>query len=157
MPVTALSSSTKTRYLSQTTSTFADTVVPQGSSRSTAPVSSSSFSSANPSDKTGVIVGGVIGGVAVLALLTGIIAWICMHYNRRNSASHEIAQAAWTGQTHSREDVVPENNRIYEINAHSPRSELEHSMIAELENRMIAELEPRSFVELGNSPTLHKR
>lgn len=164
MSVTALSSSTKSNLspsssqndLSQTTSsTFANTAVPQGSPTSTAPASPSSFSSASPSDKTGVIVGGVIGGVAVLGLFIGIIAWTWMHHNRRNSKTdHNIAQAASTGQTHTEaedeEDVVPVNNHgVYEIHAVSPRAELEPSLIAELE--------PRSLAELGYSTTLHKR
>lgn len=152
--VTASSSSTKPNLspssqndFSQTTNTFANTAIPQGSFTSTASASSSSFSSAKPSDETGVIVGGVIGGVAVLALLTGIIAWTWMRCIRRNSKSHEITQAARTVQNHFEKDVVPNNNGVYAIHALSQRAELEHSLIPELEPGLVAELGPRSFVE----------
>lgn len=138
--------------LSQTTSTFANTAVPQGSSTSTstAPAYPSSFASASPSDQTGVVVGGVIGGVAVLALFIGFIFWTWMHSDRRNSKDHEIAQTAPIDQTHSEEDVVfNDNSSLYEINAPSLRAELEH--------RTIAELEPVSIAELEHSIALHER
>lgn len=154
--VTSSSSSTKANLSpssqndhSQTTSTSANTAVPHGSPTSTAPASPSSTSSARPSDKTGVIVGGVIGGVAVLALLIGIISWTWMHHNRRNSEDRETAQRARIGQFHFGEDVVPTYNEVYGVNTLRPR--------AELEPRIIAELEPGSFADLEHPTMRHKR
>ena len=108
-----------------------------------------SSSAAKPSNKTGVIVGGVIGGVAVLALLSGIIVWTWVHHNRRSPEGHNIPQAAWIGQNRPGEDIVPRDNGVYEVDAFRPR--------AELEFRPIAELEPGPLVELGHSKTLHRR
>lgn len=94
-----------------------------------------------------MIVGGAIGGVAVLALLSGIIAWTWTHHNRRNLKGHDIHQAVQTGQNHPREDVIP--NRVYEGNALSPRAELDDTLRVELDSESIA--------ELGHSRTPHIR
>lgn len=139
--------------LSQTIKTFANTAVPQGSSTFTAPASppSSSFASASPSDQTGVVVGGVIGGVAVLAFFIGFVVWTWMHSNRRNSRNHEMTQTASIDPIDSEQDMVfnNNNNSFYELNAPSPRAELEH--------RPIAELEPVSIAELEHQIALHER
>ena len=85
--------------------------------------------------------GGVVGAVSVLALLSGIIAWVWMHHYRQKSKSHDIPQTVWIGQTHPEEYVVPEDNRSYEVDAFRPRAELEFRPTAELESRPIVELE----------------
>lgn len=146
--------------VSQTTSASAITAPPQDSPILTSPASPaspSSSSSAHLSDKTGVIVGGVIGGIAVLAQLSGILAWIWMHHNRRNSEGREIPQAGWTSQTHPGENTAPKDHIFYEVDTLTPRAELEVSPIAELEPRSIAELEPSPIAELGRSTTLYRR
>lgn len=155
MSETASSSSTKANLspssrndLSQTIGAFTSTTAPQDSSTYTSPASSSSSpSAANPSDKTGVIVGGVVGGTAVLALLSGIIAWTWMHRNRQNPQGHGPPQAVWTGQTEPGEYLVPKDNGIHEVAALKP--------IPELELRPIAELEPRPLAELEHSRRPH--
>lgn len=118
-------SETASSFSTKTTSAFTNTPAPQDASTFTSPASSSSSSSsAHPSDKTGVIVGGVIGAVSVLALLSGIIAWIWMRHHRQNPENHHIPQTVWIGQTHSKEHVVPTDNRLHEVDALRPRAEL---------------------------------
>lgn len=115
-----------------------------------------SSSGAYSPNETKAIVGGVIGGVAVLALLSGFIAWIWMHH-RRNTQSHEIPQPVWINQTRSEEAAVPKNNEIYEVDALRPRAELERRSRTELELRPIAELEPGSSADLEHSTTIYNR
>ena len=82
----------------------------------------------------------MVGGV-VLALLSGIIAWIWMHHRRQKSKGHDIPRTDWIGQPHPEEYVVSENNRFHEVDALRPRVELELRPRAELESRPIVELE----------------
>lgn len=121
----------------QTHDASVSTAVSQDPIISTSPASLSSASVAPSSNQTGVIVGGVIGGVAVLALLSGIIAWTWIQHTRRNSQNHGTLQAAWTNQNDPQESVVPENNEIYEVDA----------------LRSVGELEFRPIMELGHSTT----
>lgn len=137
------------KSVSDTIGAFAKTAASQDSSTFTSPASSSSSSSffaspsppfspaANFSDKSGLIVGGVIGGVAVLALISGIFVWNRQHHDRRKLRGDGIRQAAGTDQIDSEEHVVANDNEIHEVDAPRP--------IRELDSRSIAELEPWSF------------
>ena len=118
----------------QTLDASVSTAVSQYPFISTSPASLSSASVAPSSNKTGVIVEGVIGGIAVLALLSGIIAWTWIQHTRRNSQNHGTLQAAWTNQNDPEESVVPENNEIYEVDALRSVGELEFRPIMELEH-----------------------
>lgn len=120
--------------LSHTTGAFASSVAPQASSKLTSPATSSSASAAHPSDKAGLIVGGVIGGVAVLSLSSGMIAWIWMNHNRQNSQSHGTPQTVGTGQADPEEYVVSQDNEIHELNAHGSLGELDGRPIEELDH-----------------------
>lgn len=130
---TASSSSTKANLApssqgdpSHTTGTFTNVAAPQQTPTSTP--SASSSSAAKSSDKTGAIVGGVIGGLAVVALLIGIIAWIWMHRNHRNTQGHATVPPTWFDQRVSRKKEVPEHTRTHEMDAVVPIAELEHSI-----------------------------
>ena len=133
---------------SHTISTFSGTTTSQNLVTFTMPVPSSSSSPAdNSSDKTGVIVGGVIGGVAVLALISGIFAWTWINHNRRNPQGDATSQAAWTGRTDPGEYVVPEDNEIHEVGSSRPTEEQEFGPIAELEHTPFA-LQPEDSASI---------
>lgn len=130
---------------------FARTTTCQDSSTFTSSASSSpssSFPAVNSSEKAGLIVGGVIGGTAVLAFISGIIAWTWINHNRRNPQGNGTHQKASTGQTDHGRYAVPENNGIYEVDAVRPIVELEVRPIVEVEVRPILELEVRPIVKL---------
>ena len=100
-----------------------------------------------------MVVGGVIGGVAVFSMLSGFVIWRWMQHTRENSQDPKTSQAASTGQVDFEEFVVPQDNRIHEVDALRDLAELELRQIAELEMRQIAELEMRQVAELEHSTT----
>ena len=54
-----------------------------------------------------------------------------MHHHRQNPENHHIPQTVWIGQPHSEEHLVPENNRLHEVDALKPRAELADHSVAE--------------------------
>lgn len=153
-------SSTRATLLPSLSSTKANPSFPKATTSQTLftftmPVPSSSSSSAdNSSDKTGVIVGGVIGGVAVLALISGILAWTWINHNRRNPQVDATSQTAWTGRTDLGEYALPEDNETHEVESSRPTEEQEFGPIAELEPTSFA-LQPEDSSSIDRYLSLH--